>query len=320
MTDTDLAKPLLLQRLFRPGDYTQSRRGNPVPIRNPGSQAGQGRFIPGRKAEFSGSPADFLFPQARLAEGRTHVEFPGGFLPGTPVFPGPRITLPLPWEESGTYLLDTRITPTLAVRIPLARKAPRIDGRLDEPEWRSAAELGPLGTVEGPPFPGKTVARAMVKDRFLYIGVAMDEPDMAGQIVGQGPREETDSVIVLLDVDPEDRSYAKITVDPTGAFQNLLVGSEEARAGSAPMEVAAKRGPDRWSVEVAVDLEALGKKPETRQIGFNLGRRRTRNEQLSAAVWQPLLEHDNASFGKLVLGQERGGRGYSDGSRQIMRP
>src|SRR6188768_601768 len=56
----------------------------------------------------------------------------------------------------------------------------RLDGRLDEPPWRTADSISGLTQVEpreGAPTTGRTIIQVLVNEHELVIGVRADDPD-----------------------------------------------------------------------------------------------------------------------------------------------
>ena len=76
---------------------------------------------------------------------------------------------------------------------------------------------------------------------------------------------------------------------------------EEETAWNGIQNVAVRRFDDHWSVEMAIPLDKIGWDGNERRIGFNVWRGRVRDHITSRAIWQPLLEHDDDSFGALLL-------------------
>jgi hypothetical protein len=117
--------------------------------------------------------------------------------------------------------------PTLrAVRISGA--PPTIDGRLDEPSWRSA----PVATdfVQQRPVPGapatrRTEARVLYDDEALYVGMRMYDPDRARIAATVARRDYTgysDWAQVLIDSYHDRRTAFRFGVNPAGVQKDVL--------------------------------------------------------------------------------------------------
>ncbi len=228
---------------------------------------------------------------------------------GAPLFPGPELEMVFPWPESQTYRLEKVINPIRILRPGRTVEGVTLDGGLDEPFWRRAASAGTFGEMRNGPIPGDTKVKVAVSGDKIYVGATLVEGDMAGQRGSRVTRdeyvEEEDHFVVFVDVDPQSKGYARMAINGAGAVQDREVGTgkpqEEEIAWNGMGEAAVHRFDDRWTVEMVISLPALGWDPETKKIGINFWRGRVRDFETSRAIWQPLLEHDNDSFGYLYL-------------------
>jgi len=164
----------------------------------------------------------------------------------------------------------------------------RMDGLLDEPQWRTADSIAGLAQVEpmqdGPPS-HRTVVKVLASPDALVIGVrAYDDP---GGIVSfaRAPDAELgseDHVRVVLDTFLDGRTGYVFAVNPTGArFDALVAGqgeSENARWDGI-WEAATHRDADGWSVEIRIPVRSLIFEPGLAAWGFNVERRIQRSQE-----------------------------------------
>ena len=148
-----------------------------------------------------------------------------------------------------------------AVLIPKAGKPPTVDGRLDDACWRAARPLAFRRLDGGPEKPkhatsGKLVATATS----LYVAFRCADPNPGGLVSRERARDanvwEDDSVELFLRLGPEPRrDYFHLIVNPHGSFLDAV--GKDAGACQAKLSVAAARGKDHWSVEIAIPFAEL---------------------------------------------------------------
>lgn len=230
-------------------------------------------------------------------------------LPGDPLFPGPELEMVFPWPGAQTYRLVKAIDPVRFLRPGRTGGVLILDGSLDESLWTMAATVGSFGEVRNGPIPGATEVKVSVTQDKVYVGAILMEGDMAGQrrrVVARDEYvEDEDHFVVFIDADPESKGYARMAINASGSVQDREMGTgrpqEEEIAWNGMGEAVVHRFDDGWTVEAVISLPALGWNPETRRIGINFWRGRVRDFETAKAIWQPLLEHDNDSFGSLYL-------------------
>lgn len=170
--------------------------------------------------------------------------------------------------------------PRVMVDCPLALNRPRLDGRLDEPLWASAA-VCPL-----PPSPallageaGSATARVARDGEFLYLSATCQRltgrsalatagpaADAAGTAASAawGPRtrdaalEGRDRVEFLLDVDRDYRTAFRLVCDERGwTFES----SADDPTWNPTWYVAAAHDDDTWTIEAAIAWDQLVRSP-----------------------------------------------------------
>jgi len=144
-----------------------------------------------------------------------------------------------------------------------------IDGRLDEPAWRSAFEAPFVNSMNGGTVRYPTVARLLWDDRNLYVAFECEDDE----VYAHPGRRDDDPIyedeVVEIFVDPagSGRDYAEIEVSPANvvfdarfAARRGDLAAARVWASGARTAVEVRRGPagDRgWTVEMALPLEAL---------------------------------------------------------------
>jgi len=194
----------------------------------------------------------------------------------------PPETAPLPPEPAGsrTEPAPVPVTPP-PLRTYIARRAtaaPVIDGRLDDAAWDDVAWTEPFMDIEGARRPApryETRVRMMWDDAHLYVGAALEEPDLQASLV------ERDAVIfrdndfeVFLDPDGDTHDYVELEINALGTQWDLRLPKPYRDGGRADdaWDIAGLRAAvaldgtlndpsDRdggWSVEIAIPFVSLG--------------------------------------------------------------
>jgi hypothetical protein len=158
--------------------------------------------------------------------------------------------------------------PTVLVA-PLARgvlrrtsEAPEIDGRLDEAAWTEADALVLDRRAEdGAPVSAAARALFLRDDAFLYIGIRCDEPRMdllRDVLTARGADAwRENSVEIFIDPGTGMARCHQLAVNSLGALYSIQHAGTASSAWDSRARVAAHRGKDFWSAELAVPLEAL---------------------------------------------------------------
>ena len=158
-----------------------------------------------------------------------------------------------------------------------------IDGRLDEPAWRSTeateafTQTDPL---EGAPPTARTQVRVLADAHALVIGVVCEEPDPSG-IVSFSVRRDAvltseDHIRFVLGPFADGRSGYVFAVNPGGARYDGLInpgGESDNPDWDGIWQAATARLPNGWSAEIRIPLQTLAFKPGLREWQFNVQRR-----------------------------------------------
>lgn len=134
-----------------------------------------------------------------------------------------------------------------------------LDGKLDDPAWKGAAEATPfvLTTGKGPAIK-QTTAYLLHDDQALYVAFECLEPKMAGLVARCLERDGSvfsdDCVELFLDTNRDRQTYFHFAVNPLGT-QSDEEGMD--RTWDARWQAAAGREKDRWVVEMRIPFSEL---------------------------------------------------------------
>ncbi|NOY79913.1 MAG: hypothetical protein GXP31_02795, partial [Kiritimatiellaeota bacterium] len=183
-----------------------------------------------------------------------------------------------------------------AVRSP---QPPRIDGVLDDPVWKQTPRIEHFTDYRTLRLESlETAARLAWDDKNLYVAFECTDPDPA-QITTFLPARDRyalcDSVEVLFAARPNTRQFVHWIVDsqgtvfdaaqqrrPDGDLRRMIEWNGRAR-------IAARRGADRWTVEMALPVSDLGLTPKRGReasilLARNIVHTRPKGEEESVAV------------------------------------
>ncbi|MGD9903095.1 MAG: DUF5916 domain-containing protein [Vicinamibacterales bacterium] len=172
-----------------------------------------------------------------------------------------------------------------------------VDGRLDEPVWRTAPPAD--GFVQSDPFEGRpateaTEVRVAYDDDYLYIAAHCRDSDPAHIVVNDIHKDftgaEQDSFEVLLDTFEDRRNGFVFATNAAGARADTQVANEGRDVNpnwDAVWWVAGRIGPDGWTAEFRIPFTTLRFAPgDGHRWGINFARRiRRKNE---TTYWSPV--------------------------------
>jgi len=179
-----------------------------------------------------------------------------------------------------------------AVRVSVG---PKIDGRLDDSAWESAAPFGDFRMVT--PTPGadpseKTELRVVYDDTNLYIGLLCRDQEPARIIANtlahddggaaslgyygyfhSGSGSSDDQVVVLLDPFQDKRTAYVFFVNARGARgEGLVYAGESSLNWDGIWEAKSAIGDDGWSAELRIPFKSISFKPGLSVWGINVER------------------------------------------------
>lgn len=199
-----------------------------------------------------------------------------------------------------------------------AERAPSIDGKVDEAEWRAApafSEFVQSFPHLGRPPSERTEARILYDADNLYVSIVCYQApgDVIATLASRDRLPTSDQVSVGIDPDRDGKSALVFAVNAAGVQMDSLLydDSKMATGWDAVWEAQAARRPDGWAAELRIPLRLLripaGEAPS---LGFLLRRvvARTREEIDSSVV-----PHDQAAvvsrYGELAGVRARAGAG-----------
>jgi len=148
------------------------------------------------------------------------------------------------------------------VSAPYVKKAPILDGKLDDEAWQIAEQKGGKIKLEyhlnGRPATTKDISEVYVcwDDDFLYIAYKnyQDEATVIANVTSDGGSTWTqdDDVEIFLDTNFPASAYKQFVSNPNGIRSVTLDG----------WEAVAKIYKDYWVVEIAIDFATLGDWPD----------------------------------------------------------
>ncbi|WP_223634795.1 carbohydrate-binding family 9-like protein [Corallococcus sp. EGB] len=154
------------------------------------------------------------------------------------------------------------------------KKAPVIDGALDDEAWKGAKAVTLVGSFDGRPGRLRTQARLVYDDANLYVAFDVEDPDIWGTLRNRDDSiYEQEVVEVFLDANADGRTYNELEVSPHNVIFDAYFPAR--RQGmdlswDSGMKTAVKvRGTlddasDRdegWTVEMAIPFNRLAEVP-----------------------------------------------------------
>lgn len=167
----------------------------------------------------------------------------------------------------------------------------KLDGRLDEPAWRTAdsiATLTQVTPVEGGPAASRTVVRVLASSKEIVFGIiAYGAPGVP--ITSFTKARDTDPgnedyLGLVLDTFRDGRSGYVIAVNPNGARFDALVarqGEGNDPTWDAIWEAATARDGNSWSAEIRIPVVSLIFNPNLTAWGFNVQRQVKATQELT---------------------------------------
>jgi len=153
----------------------------------------------------------------------------------------------------------------------------KIDGKLDEPAWQSAASTGPLVDVRtGEPnqsFPVNGSVKVLWNEQGIYVGFSVSDPDIIGGFKKgeQDPHLWTHDTVEMMvdpDGDGDNLDYYEIQISP----QNLVFDSQFDGYNQPKTEPNGPYGHQEWSANLqsAVSIDGTIDKSDDRDRGYTV--------------------------------------------------
>lgn len=190
---------------------------------------------------------------------------------------------------------------------PRADTAPVLDGKLDDAVWQQAPLVSGFTL-----FGTDTLAdvqssfRLLWDDKYLYLGIRNDEPNMAKLLSMQFAHDEhalfgSETIEFFVDPNHSHEAYHQLAFNAAGS---LYDGYREDTSWNSDATVKAYRGENFWSVEIAVPWKPMAGKPAAgKVVGFNVNRDRHLGVDKQWCTWAKVLNgfHDPERFAHAVL-------------------
>jgi Carbohydrate family 9 binding domain-like len=215
------------------------------------------------------------------------------------------------------------------IRVPRAKAALRIDGKLDEADWANAPKVL-LRKLDGAAASQRTEARILHDGAHVYIAFQAEDPDIWTAHQGRDSHMWTEDVVeAFIDVDPSEPGYVELEVNPRGdLFDGLFFQhrSKVLMAWNPAIEVAVqvdgtlnqREDKDRsWTVEMSIPVADLAPaagvmapaaeiKPGTAwrmEFCRNESSKGKEGDQSELQSWTPVPNdfHATAYYGKVVF-------------------
>ncbi len=159
--------------------------------------------------------------------------------------------------------------------VPLTDSNPVIDGKIEEPCWKSAAKTGPLKITGGTSAKSATEAFLLCDADHLYVGVSCTAKEDAPP---EKPAEGAEFIELLIDSNGDRNSYYLIRLTNKTGGEVFSSYNEhdppwQDRTWQPQFESAAGSSTGLWAAEFALPLNVFNKnKILASEIGFNIRR------------------------------------------------
>jgi hypothetical protein len=170
----------------------------------------------------------------------------------------------------------------VALTIPKgAERQIKLDGMLNEPEWRSADSIDDLTEVEpreGDKPVGRTVVRVLASPTGIVIGFHCTQDTSSIYAITKArdvELDEEDNILIVLDTFRDERSGFVFAVNPLGSQFDGIVTAQGLDVNSkwdTVWEAGVTRCADGWSGEIRLPVQSLSFKPGLDHWGMNFER------------------------------------------------
>ena len=197
-----------------------------------------------------------------------------------------------------------------SLTIPRLARPPVIDGRVDEPQWDSAAKIDDLRQIRphvGEPGTEKSEILVAYDANALYVAARFwdsgGQGAIAANIMRQGSRlAEDDRLAIILDPFDSSRTGYRFEVNLNSVRNDMLYTGPTAFTADWTViwEAKAQRTEYGWSLELAIPFKTLPFDPSVEAWGFNVSRAIRRKGE------EDLWVSRNRTWNPAILGEIRG--------------
>ncbi len=165
-----------------------------------------------------------------------------------------------------------------ALKVPICRAAPRMDGALDDPAWRDAARVDSFVRIAGEPGPARGHQAWVTRDAaWLYAAFAVDQPEAQRDPPLYGghdqPIQREDNVQVSFEPGTDGALFYQFLVNKGNAradFRMTKTKGRECDQWTIPWKSAVAADPKGWTVELALPLVLLTEHGDPAKARLNL--------------------------------------------------
>jgi len=164
--------------------------------------------------------------------------------------------LKLPENEKKKFLAQE------AVKIGKREGPIKIDGKLDEADWKTAVPVsGFINGATKKPAKNQTLAKMLYDDEYVYFGVEAMEPAPDKLAAQYTKRDETvwkdDDIEIFIDPEGTGQLYYQFAINSRGCIYDAIPPDT---TWNADCEVSCEVLPDRWVLEMKVQAASLNAK------------------------------------------------------------
>ncbi len=183
---------------------------------------------------------------------------------------------------------------TAVYTIARAAQPPKLDGRLDDPCWRTACKIDRFRKLGGAPASVRTVAWLTYDADALYAAFRCEEP-LAGQLVLRAkkhdePAWKDDEVELFFNPSGDRDRYVQLCINAAGVIMdlyNVQSANESDVAYDAGAQAKARVAAREWTLEVRIPLCNLPIESLTGDWTFHLARHRAAGNELLTSLQTP---------------------------------
>ena len=243
-------------------------------------------------------------PLAVAPEEKKSLRFDLTVFDGSNLFPLPQFTMAYPFAYGKVCTLKNSLSITRQKTVRRAKPAPIIDGKLDDPAWKSTKPITNLGRNDGQASgPTDRTEIYLVHDQDnLYLAARCTEQDLSKiRAVTQehdGPTYYDDNIWFFFDSDLDRSTYHQAIINAQGAVFDRSCVFKDGQAAkdpgwNGPWEIRSGREANAWTLEIRVPKAKLGPCKD-KEWGFNFRRLQTRIND--AGYWSIPFDHDPRTF------------------------